>query len=118
MGSIRCWSFEEYLPAHAEPMPKAKDVDKIFQERAMAWGYMTPPELFRNWAKVSAQAACSVIYEPMEVYQLNGTWEAGTPFALTEDMYRTWLQHVEAYSALGAERLAFVLQDILEHREA
>lgn len=110
-GLVEFW--EQYLPSHAEPMPPPAKVAHIFQERAMSWSYLTPLELFMNWAKVSAQSACSIIYEPLQGLGTDGQGA----IILTADVYKRWLDHVDTYSQLAAQRIVFVLQDLLEHKE-
>lgn len=110
-GLVDFW--EAYLPSHAQPMPTPSEVERIFQERAMSWSYQTPLELFMYWAKVSAESACTTIYEPLQGLET----DAQGAVILSEDVYKRWLEHMDTYSQLAAQRIAYVLQDLLEHKE-
>jgi len=106
--------WEEYLPKHA-PAPKAADLQKEFNERAMTWDYKTPPELFRDWARESAEMACE-IYQSMEVNHADGSRAIDSPFEVNEEMYKRWVALWTKSATRGGERIAFMMQNVLEHR--
>merc|ERR1740129_1524078 len=116
---------EDYLPNHVLPPAAVGQMEKQFQERAMNWGYFTPPEMFRHWAKDAAKAACGQVYSMLRDQGSsrdlsNNTYigdnATGNPFVVTEEIYLQWSHLVESQTILGGQRLAFILQDILEHQ--
>jgi len=102
-------------------MPDSQDAlhpdktDKEYAERIPGWEHKMPTELFREWGKETAEKVCSQIYAPMTVNHASGT-VVENPFTLTEELFREWLTTAEAQLQIAGERLAFVLNEIIEHK--
>merc|ERR1712232_1364774 len=79
------------------------------------WENKVPTELFRDWAKEVAEKVCSEVYAPMTVNHADGT-RIDSPFALTDELFGKWVTLAEDLIAIGGERLAFVLNEIIEHK--
>mmetsp|Transcript_142058 Transcript_142058/g.345082 ORF Transcript_142058/g.345082 Transcript_142058/m.345082 type:complete len:413 (-) Transcript_142058:60-1298(-) len=109
--------WEELIPQNlAAPMP-SKLLVKQYEQQAPAWWDKMPPELFREWAKEMAQVVCQQVYTPMEVNGTDGTSAIETPFKLEEDLFGKWVQLGRDFTTLGGVRLAYVLNEILEHKK-
>jgi hypothetical protein len=115
--------WEEYIPAHLHKMEKGMhpdETDKEYGRGASKWQHKVPTELFRDWAKESAAMVCTDVYGPMTVNHADGSRDGTrvveSPFTLTEELFQKWVKLAEDLMALGGERLAFVLNDIVEHK--
>jgi len=53
----------------------------------------------------------------MEVTGEDGTRRIDSPFILDEAVFQRWLKLAQNFTTLGGERLAFVMNDILEHKK-
>merc|ERR1712125_85350 len=82
---------------------------------ASGWGKLAPTELFREWARDSAEKLCTEVYAPMTVNHADGT-RIDSPFNLTESLFNEWVTMAEEFIALGGERLPFILNEIIEHK--
>merc|ERR1712217_382720 len=91
------------------------ETDKEYGVITKAYGHKVPTELFRDWAKESAELLCTQVYAPMTVNHADGT-RIDSPFTLTEELFEKWTKLAKAQLALGGERLAFVLNDLIEHK--
>jgi len=108
--------WEEEMPKHLAAVPSKKVLREGYEEREPAWGHKLPTELFRIWAKESAEVVCNQVYQVMEVNHADGTRKIDDPFHLTEEVFQRWLKLANDFTTLAGERLAFVLLDILEHK--
>merc|ERR1712194_38802 len=91
------------------------ETDKDYDTISKGYGHKVPTELFRDWAKESAELLCTEVYAPMTVNHADGT-RIDSPFTLTEELFEKWTKLAKAQMALGGERLAFVLNDLIEHK--
>lgn len=89
--------------------------DKDYDSRSPSWQNKNPQELFREWAKDAAEKLCTEVYAPMTVNHADGT-RVESPFSVTEEMFGKWVKLAEDLTELGGERLAFVLNDLIEHK--
>merc|ERR1711976_302620 len=55
------------------------------------------------------------VYAPMTTNHADGT-SVASPFTLPEELYQKWLQLAKDLATLAGERLAFVMNEILEHK--
>uniref|UniRef100_A0A7S4PT76 Uncharacterized protein n=1 Tax=Alexandrium monilatum TaxID=311494 RepID=A0A7S4PT76_9DINO len=113
---LKFW--EEYLPHHVQKLEAGThpdQTDKEYGARKQAWEHKMPTELFRDWAKETAEKLCVEVYAPMTVNHADGT-RVESPFELTDELFSKWVKIAEDLMALGGERLAFVLNEIIEHR--
>mmetsp|Transcript_47692 Transcript_47692/g.153466 ORF Transcript_47692/g.153466 Transcript_47692/m.153466 type:complete len:231 (-) Transcript_47692:115-807(-) len=109
--------WEDVLPRRAAAaLPLAETFAREFQEKAMTWGYYTPPELFRMWAQESAGLACSEVYGPLRLDDVGGARNASGPIELTPELVDRWSALCQTTAVRAAEHLAFLLEDVLEHR--
>lgn len=108
--------WEDYIPKHLPPLPLKEALQKQYEQRAPGWRGKIPPELFREWAKETGEVVCSQVYGGMEV-TTDGTKQVDSPFRLDEERFHRWLDLAHSFTILGGERLAFVLNDILEHKK-
>lgn len=104
----------------AKDVPKEKGMhpdqtDKEYGSRSSSWGNTVPTELFRTWAKEVAEQLCTEVYKPMTVNHADGT-RVENPFELPEELYTKWVSLAEKLLSLGGERLAFILNEIIEHK--
>merc|ERR1719408_45451 len=91
-------------------------MDKEYQSRHKTWKARSPPELFQRWAKDISAKLCHNVYDAMAVNHADGTREIVQPFKLEEEMYKEWMQIAEDLTNLAGQRLAFMLNDIIDHR--
>jgi hypothetical protein len=105
--------WEEYLPKHLHEA--RKDNDKEYKRLAKDWAHKVPTELFRDWAKEIAEKVCVEVYKPMTVNHASGT-VVENPFTLPDELFDKWVALAEELMSLGGERLAFVLNEIIEHK--
>jgi len=108
--------WEDYIPKHLPPLAEEKDLSRQYDDRKDAWKHKMPPELFRLWAKEAAEAVCGEVYALLEVNHADGTRKLENPFTLTNEIYSRWLKLAQDLIALGGQRLAFVLSDVIEHK--
>lgn len=109
--------WEDYLPRYLPPMPTAEHLKKEYENRAPGWWDKLPTELFRDWAKETAEVICDSVYAPMEVNHADGTRQIDQPFKLEEEIFQRWRRLAQDMTTLGGQRLAFVLNDIVEHKK-
>jgi hypothetical protein len=110
--------WEDFLPIHLQKMETGVQpfmMDKDFDVHAKAWAHKSPTELFRDWAKENAEKLCIEVYRPMTVNHADGT-RVESPFTLTEELFQKWLKMAQELIQLAGERMAFVLNEILEHK--
>jgi len=110
--------WEEQLPLHLSKRDEGlhpDKADKEYAERMPGWEQKLPTELFREWGKETAEKVCSQVYAPMTVNHADGT-RVDNPFTLTEELFQNWLVLTEELIQLAGERLAFVLNEIIEHK--
>jgi len=99
--------WEEYIPRHLAFPPRVSELQKAYEQQTQLWSLKHPAELFRYWSTETASNVCRHILEPL------GT---NTTVELTEDTYKKWVEYAEDVMMLGGLRIAFVINDILEHR--
>jgi len=107
--------WEDYLPNHLHVSMDSFISEKDFGVHAKVWAHKLPTELFREWAKEVAEKLCSEVYAPMTVNHADGT-RVESPFTLTDDLFEKWVKIAEDLLQLSGERLAFVLNEIIEHK--
>jgi len=107
--------WEEHLPKYVGPF-NMSSIDRSFQERAMNWGYRQPLELFGDWSKETSKKACLSVYRSMNLHLENVNMDIPNPFPLSQELYERWLSLAHDQIILAGQRLAYVLEDILEHR--
>merc|ERR1712232_567511 len=113
---LKFW--EEYLPSHLHKLDSGMSpnmMDKDFGVHEKAWAHKVPTELFRDWAKEVAERVCTEVYAPMTVNHADGT-RVENPFYLTQELFQKWVKIAEELMQLAGERLAFVLNEIIEHK--
>lgn len=108
--------WEEEIAQHLPPVPSAKILQEQYEEREHSWSHKLPTELFRLWAKETAEVVCSQVYQIMEVNHADGTRKIDDPFHVSEEILQRWVKIANDFTTLAGERLAFVLLDILEHK--
>jgi len=111
--------WEEVIPKHLASLPKKAmhpDVtDKEYMNRSPAWEHKVPTELFREWAKEIAEKLCTEVYLPMTMNTAEGP-KLEKSIMLMEPLFDRWAKIAEELMALAGERLAFVLNEIIEHK--
>jgi hypothetical protein len=108
--------WENELPLHLPEISDAKTLQEQYDEREHVWGHRLPTELFRIWAKESAEVVCSQVYQGMEVNHADGTRKIDDPYHLDEEVLQRWAKIANDFTTLAGERVAFVLLDVLEHK--
>lgn len=108
--------WEEVIPKHLPALVFNKAMDKQYQERAPKWWDKMPTELFRDWAKETAETVCGQVYSAMEEVGPHGTLRINNPFEVSEELFNRWVQLANDFVTLAGQRTAFILSDILEHR--
>mmetsp|Transcript_68954 Transcript_68954/g.200045 ORF Transcript_68954/g.200045 Transcript_68954/m.200045 type:complete len:120 (-) Transcript_68954:10-369(-) len=58
-----------------------------------------------------------MVYAAMEVNHADGTRQIQQPFQLEEEVYQRWRSMAQDMTTLGGQRLAFVLNEIVEHKK-
>jgi len=109
--------WEEYIPRHLSTMPSSSTLKDEYNSRSQAWLHTLPTELFRDWAKETAETVCNQVYGAMEVNHADGTRQIDSPFQLNDELFQRWLSIANRLTTLGGQRLAFVLNDIIEHKK-
>jgi len=109
--------WEEYIPRNLPKLEAGKPAasEKEYGTRSKAWEHKLPPELFREWAKETAEQLCREVYAPMTVNHADGT-RVESPFELSDELYGKWVKMAQGLMSVGGERLAFVLNEIIEHK--
>jgi hypothetical protein len=110
--------WETNIPKAMKPLKSTLHPDKSDKDYGRlrpAWEHKNPTELFREWAKDAAEKLCTEVYAPMTVNHRDGT-KVESPFTVTDDLFEKWSKLGEELIDLGGERLAFVLNDIIEHK--
>lgn len=110
--------WETKIPKSMKPLKNTLHPDKSDKDYGRflpAWEHKNPAELFREWAKDAAEKLCTEVYAPMTVNHQDGT-RVESPFVVTDELFEKWLKLGEDLIDLGGERLAFVLNDIIEHK--
>jgi len=110
--------WESYIPSHLQSLEGQVHpdmTDKEYVDRSGAWEHKLPTELFREWAKEAAEKVCSQVYAPMTVNHADGT-RVDSPFTLDDELFEKWASLAEDLTNLGGERLAFILNEIIEHK--
>lgn len=111
LSLLQFW--EEYIPRN---LPKLEgDQKKDYKAQKHNWGKKVPTELFRDWAKETAERLCREVYAPMTVNHADGT-RVESPFELSDELFSKWSDMAQELMSVGGERLAFVLNEIIEHR--
>lgn len=108
--------WEELIPQHLPPPKSPAQLQKHYQEQSPAWWDKMPPELFREWARDTAQRVCQDVYSSIKSNNTDGSAGIDSPFKLEEDVFLRWVRLAQEFTTLGGERLAFILNDILEHK--
>jgi hypothetical protein len=108
--------WENELPLHLPEISDAKTLQEQYDEREHVWGHRLPTELFRIWAKESAEVVCSQVYQGMEVNHADGSRKIDDPYHLDEEVLQRWAKIANDFTTLAGERVAFVLLDVLEHK--
>jgi len=110
--------WENQLPLHVSKRNVGlhpDQTDKEYADQVPGWEHKMPTELFREWARETAEKVCSQVYGPMNVNHADGT-RIDNPFTLTEELFQHWLTLAEELMQVAGERLAFVLNEIIEHK--
>lgn len=114
---LKFW--EEYIPKELGAFIKEgmhPDItDAEYGTRSRTWEHKLPTELFRDWAKETAEKLCTEVYGPMTV-NVEGGPRIQSPFELTDELVKKWMTMAKDLMTLGGERLAFVLNEIVEHK--
>jgi len=108
--------WEEEIPKHLAPPPSASTLQEEYEEGERKWGLHLPTELFRTWAKESAEVVCSQVYQAMEVNHADGSRKIDDNYQLSDEVLARWVKIANDFTTHAGERLAFVLLDILEHK--
>jgi len=113
--------WEEEIPKLLPNPPAGSDYSKTLDHRygseASRWGHKLPTEHFREWAKQVAEATCTQVYSAMEVNHADGTRSIDNPFRADDALIQKWTNLANEFTAVGGIRLAFVLNEILEHKK-
>jgi len=112
--------WEDYLPLQLLPPPPTMELQSEYSQAIPHWVRVAPEELFREWARESAELACREIYGAQE---LETALSAGAsePVTISEELFQWWRKLATDRTKLASQRIAFVLLDLLErrkHREA
>eukprot|EP00929_Paragymnodinium_shiwhaense_P067973 TRINITY_DN34166_c0_g1_i1.p1 TRINITY_DN34166_c0_g1~~TRINITY_DN34166_c0_g1_i1.p1 ORF type:complete len:426 (+),score=67.32 TRINITY_DN34166_c0_g1_i1:107-1384(+) len=110
--------WEEFIPkavAEKKIGMHPDKTDKDYADHAKEWSEKRPTELFRDWARVVAEKLCTEVYAPMTVNHKDGR-RIDSPFVLSQELFQKWVDLAEDLMNVGGERLAFVLNEIIEHK--
>lgn len=112
---LKFW--EEYIPRNLPGLKVGThpEHDKEYEVQHRAWAMKTPTELWRTWAKESAKMLCMQIYAPMTVNHADGT-RVESPFEIPDNLYNSWSKLAEDRLMWAGERVAYILNEIVEHR--
>jgi hypothetical protein len=112
--------WEEYIPAHLHKLESETKLSQKEYPTLAVFEQKVPTELFRDWARESAEKLCEDVYAPMMVNHADGTRDGTrvveSPFTLTEELFDKWVKLAEKLMSSGGEHLAFVLNDLIEHK--
>jgi hypothetical protein len=108
--------WEDLLPQRLTSVPSQSSLDSAYAEHAAKWSHVVPTELFRDWARESAEVACK-IYQGLEVNHADGSRGIPQRVELSEAAFQGWLELAQTMIQRGSERVAFVLLDLIEHRK-
>lgn len=109
--------WENFLPRKLPRIPDQKVLDQEFHVRAEEWSHRHPSELLRDWAMQQAESVCNDVYRLMEVNHADGTRDIAARYEVSEEQFQQWLKLAQDATLLAGQRLAFVLQDLIEHRK-
>jgi len=109
--------FWEELPKHFHPLPKQETLYRQYTDRAPKWWDKRPTELFREWANETSLLVCSQIYAALQTLDSDGINQISQPVTIQEEVFHRWVALAEELTTLAAQRLAFLLSDILVHRK-
>jgi len=107
--------WEDYIPKHLPPVPSQTELDKLYADMTPNWIGTVPTELFRDWARESAELACRGIYAGMTVNHPDGSHTFDPQ--ISEQTFQGWVKMAEDMTLRSGVRLAFVLLDVIEHRK-
>lgn len=109
--------WEKELPKRFHELPSVEHMENKYKARVSGWEHQLPTELFREWAKETADVVCHQVYAAMEVKQDDGSRkiQKDKVFELPPEIFLRWLDLAQDLTELGSQRLAFVLLDVLEH---
>mmetsp|Transcript_58107 Transcript_58107/g.138238 ORF Transcript_58107/g.138238 Transcript_58107/m.138238 type:complete len:442 (-) Transcript_58107:42-1367(-) len=112
--------WEDYIPKHLlNPTPSSdgsKALDKDYQRKSETWGHRLPTDLFRDWAKEVAEKLCIEVYQPIQTHDQSGAYVIANDFEITEELFTKWVRLAEDLLTSAGERLAYVFNEILEHK--
>lgn len=108
--------WEEYLPTQLGDLPSWASLKVTSAAHYDAWRHKLPTELFRDWAQEIAERLCTEVYAKMEENHADGSRGLAPEFQLPAELYTSWVRLAQELTELAGVRLAFVLEDILEHR--
>eukprot|EP00415_Alexandrium_ostenfeldii_P002473 UN2473 len=96
-------------------MPPQAELDKLFADMTTDWSHMVPTELFRDWARETAQLACRGIYSSITVNHADGSQTLESK--VSEATWNGWVKLAHEITIRSGVRLAYVLLDVIEHRK-
>lgn len=109
--------WEDFLPKNLPPMPEEDKLLRDYENKRPGWWDTLPPELFRTWARDTAETLCTQVYGEMEVNHADGTRRIDSPFKLDEELFTRWAKLANGFTVQAGQHIAYVLQDILEHKK-
>lgn len=112
---LKFW--EDYIPKHLPSIPGKQQLETEYDMRSHLWHDKIPTELFHDWAEEVADVVCGQVYAVMEKRHEDGSIELEDRFNLPEEVFQRWVKLAHDFTTLSGERLAFVLLDIIEHRQ-
>lgn len=110
--------WENELPRAFHALHSQNKMRELYAERSRGWIHHRPDELFRIWAGEMSALACNEVYGPIQMHTPEGgdwQWPNGT-WDLPEDIYLRWQERSADLMELAGHRLAFILQDMLQHK--
>lgn len=102
--------WEDYIPTQLPSPPTQMELDQQYSSRIQSWVNVAPGELFRTWAKESATQLCYRVYGALDLSNTSAT------VSLSDEVFQRWRSHAADSMSRAAQRTAFVLLDLLEHR--
>eukprot|EP00811_Abedinium_folium_P010276 NODE_19505_length_840_cov_3.471248.p1 GENE.NODE_19505_length_840_cov_3.471248~~NODE_19505_length_840_cov_3.471248.p1 ORF type:complete len:204 (-),score=50.79 NODE_19505_length_840_cov_3.471248:71-682(-) len=109
--------WEDFLPTRVPPIPDAWEMESLYGRNSASWRDMHPQSLFHAWGTAQAEAVCERIYSKLETNHADGTRNIAQPFELSEELFKEWVGYAHDVTLLAAQRIGFLLNDILEHQK-
>lgn len=99
-------------------LPAEEEVKQDYTDRFPEWSKFNPVDLVRDWAQDVSQLLCGEVFGPLEENKADGSRTVKNRYKLQEEVVKNWIEMAKKLQKLAAERLAFLFNDILEHRKS